>query len=99
MLVGGLVMLVLAVLLSWLPLLGPLVAGMAGGWIVAATGRALLVALVPAIVLAGVVVLLLTAFELPVLGAIAGIGVFLFVVFQEIPLLLGAWAGAALARD
>lgn len=91
-------MLVLAVLLSWLPLLGPLVAGMAGGWIVADTRRAVLVALLPAIALAAVAVVLLTAFELPVLGAIAGVGVFLFVVFQEVPLLLGAWAGAALAR-
>lgn len=99
MLVGGLVMLALVVLLSWLPLIGPLLAGLAGGWIVAERRRALTVALVPAIILAVVAVLLLTAFELPVLGAIAGIGVFLFVVFQEVPLLIGAWAGGALGSN
>lgn len=95
---GGLVMLVLAVVLSWLPLLGPLIAGGVGGWMIADPGRALTVALLPAVVLAAVVVLLLMAFDLPVLGALAGIGVLMFVIFQEIPLLLGAWVGGAFAE-
>lgn len=94
---GGLVMLVLAILLSWLPLLGPLIAGGVGGWMIADPRRALTVALIPAVALAAVVVLVLVAFDLRVLGAVAGLGMFLFVVFQEIPLLVGAWAGGAYA--
>jgi hypothetical protein len=41
---------------------------------------------------------LLAVFIVPVLGAVAGIGVFLVVAVQEIPLLVGAYAGGAL-RD
>lgn len=89
-------MLVLAVLLSWLPILGPLVAGGAGGWIIRDRRLALLVALIPAVLLAAFLVLVLLAFDLPVLGAVAGVTVFVIVAVQEIPLLIGAYAGGAL---
>jgi Na+/H+ antiporter NhaC len=42
------------------------------------------------------VVLVLLAFDLPVLGALAGVGVFIAVLVQDVPLLLGAYAGAEL---
>jgi hypothetical protein len=98
LLAGGLVMLVLALVLSWLPLIGPLIAGAAGGWIIADGRRALLVALVPAALLAVFLVLVLVAFELPVLGVVAGFAIFVVVAVQEIPLLVGAYAGGALRR-
>lgn len=92
---GGLWMLILAVLLSWLPILGPLVAGFVGGRMIGEEKRALAVALVPAVLLAGVLWLILAAFELPVLGAVAGFGALVVVAVQELPLLLGAWFGGA----
>ena len=94
-LLGTITMLVLAVLLSWLPVFGPLIAGGIGGWIIRDRKTALLAALVPAILLAGFIVLVLALFELPVLGAVAGFAVFVVVAVQEIPLLLGAYAGGA----
>lgn len=92
---GGLWMLILAIFLSWLPILGPLVAGFVGGRMIGEEKRALGVALIPALVLAGVLWLILAAFELPVLGAVAGFGALVVVAIQELPLLLGAWFGGA----
>ena len=91
-------MLVLAILLSWLPVLGPLVAGGAGGWVIRDGPLAVLVGLIPAVLLALFLVAVLVAFDLPALGAVAGIGLFVVVAAQDIPLLIGAYAGGAL-RD
>jgi choline-glycine betaine transporter len=95
---GGLVMLVLSFALVWLPLVGTLIAGFVGGRMIRNPVTAVLVALLPGLLLAGVLVALLGAFDLPVLGAVAGVGVFVVVAVQDIPLLLGAYAGAATAR-
>lgn len=92
---GGLWMLILAIFLSWLPVLGPLIAGFVGGRMIGEEKRALSVALIPGLVLAGVLWLILAAFELPVLGAVAGFGALVVVAVQELPLLLGAWFGGA----
>jgi hypothetical protein len=95
---GALVMLGLSILLVWLPLLGPLIAGYVGGRVVGSGGMAFLVALLPAIALGFVVVGLLAFFDLPLLGAVAGASSFLVIAVQDIPLLLGAYAGGAVAR-
>lgn len=92
---GGVWMLILAVLLSWLPILGPLVAGFVGGRMIADEKRALGVALIPAVVLAVVLWAILAAFDLPVLGAIAGFGALVVIAVQELPLLAGAWFGGS----
>lgn len=92
---GGLWMLILAIFLSWLPILGPLIAGFVGGRMIGEEKRALAVALVPAVLLAGVLWLILAAFELPVLGAVAGFGALVVVAVQDLPLLLGAWFGGS----
>lgn len=92
---GALWMLILAVLLSWLPVLGPLVAGFVGGRMVGEEKRALGVALIPAALLALVLWLILAVFDLPVLGAVAGFGALVVVAVQELPLLIGAWVGGS----
>ena len=92
---GALWMLVLAILLSWLPIVGPLVAGFVGGRMVGYRGRAVGIALLPAILLAVLLWVIIAAFELPVLGAVAGVGVLLVIIVQELPLLAGAWFGGA----
>ncbi|HVM19292.1 MAG TPA: hypothetical protein VM307_04960 [Egibacteraceae bacterium] len=92
---GALWMLILAVLLSWLPVLGPLVAGFVGGRMIGEQRRALSVALLPAVALALVIWLILAIFDLPVLGAVAGFGALVVVAVQLLPLLAGAWFGGA----
>lgn len=92
---GGLWMLILAVLLSWLPILGPLLAGFIGGRMIGGERRALGVALLPAVLMAVVLWIVLAAFELPVLGAVAGFGVLVVIAIQELPLLAGAWFGGS----
>ncbi len=96
--VGALVMLGLSIVLVWLPLLGPLIAGFVGGRIVGRGGTAVFVALLPAIALALVILVALALFDLPLVGAVVGAGLFLAVAIQDIPLLLGAYAGGAVAR-
>jgi hypothetical protein len=88
------IMLVLSLLLFWLPLAGPFIAGFVGGRRAGNGATAVTIALLPAILLGGLVALVLSAVDLPVLGTLAGIGVFVAVLVQDIPLLLGAYAGA-----
>lgn len=96
MLRGALWMLALSLVLFWLPVVGPLIAGFVGGRMIGRAGAAVLVALIPAIAVGVLVVLILSAVDLPILGAVAGIGVFVAVAVQDVPLVLGAGAGAAL---
>jgi hypothetical protein len=87
-----------ALLLSWLPFVGPLLAGAVGGREAGTTGRAVGAALIPAVVLGLLVAVALAAFELPLLGALAGIGIAIAMAFQMGPLLLGAAIGGASAE-
>lgn len=96
MLRGALWMLALSLVLFWLPVVGPLIAGFVGGRMIGRVGAAVLVALIPAIAVGVLVVLILSAVDLPILGAVAGIGMFVAVGVQDVPLVLGAGAGAAL---
>lgn len=88
------IMLVLSLLLFWLPLAGPFIAGFTGGRRAGNGPTAVTIALLPAILLGGLVALVLSAVDLPVLGTLAGFGVFVAILVQDIPLLLGAYAGA-----
>lgn len=94
---GAVWMLLLSVLLSWLPILGPLIAGFVGGRMIGDERRSLMVALIPAVLLALVLWGILAAFDLPVLGAVAGLGMLVVIAIQEIPLLVGAWFGGSSA--
>lgn len=91
-------MAVISLLLFWLPLLGPLLAGFVGGRTAGSVGRGLLAAILPAIVLCVMLMAIGTALTgLPVIGAIASISLFLVIVVQALPLLLGALIGGATA--
>lgn len=90
-------MLILAVLLSWIPILGPLIAGFVGGRMIGDEKRALGVALIPAVLLGILLWAVLAAFELPVLGAVAGFMALVVIAVQELPLLAGAWFGGSSA--
>src|ERR1700761_1534534 len=81
----------LSILLFWLPILGPLIAGFVGGRKAGGVGNAILAAILPAIVF-GVLLFflgtLLTGF--PLFGFVAGAGGLVFAILHVGPLLLGA---------
>lgn len=92
-------MVALSVALFWLPVAGPLIAGFVGGRHATTVGRAMVAAFAPAVLVAALVVTVLAAFDLPIIGAVAGAGVGIAVLVEDLPLFAGAWLGAALTAD
>jgi hypothetical protein len=89
-------MVVLSILLFWLPVVGPLIAGFVGGRKAGGVGAALTAAALPAIVLAAVVLLITTLVGLPIVGAVAGVGIVIAMIVHSVPLFIGALLGAVL---
>ena len=91
-------MFVVSLLLFWLPLFGPLIAGFVGGKRAGGVGPAILAAFLPAIVLATFFFAFATTMTgLPLIGALAGAGSFILAAAGGGPLLIGAVVGGALA--
>ncbi len=88
-------MFVLSILLFWLPVVGPLIAGFIGGRKAGSVGNALIAALLPAVII-GVALFLLASVltAVPLLGLVAGAGGFIIAMAHVGPLLLGALVGA-----
>ncbi len=95
---AALIMLGLSILLIWLPLLGPFIAGFVGGRVAVTAGKAFLASILPAIILAVAVGVILTAFHLPIIGAVAGVAAFLLTAVHVLPVVIGALLGAALTK-
>lgn len=89
----------LSIVLFWLPVLGPAIAGFVGGTEARTMGKAMTAALLPAVLLGVLVGLVLTAFDLPLIGTVAGVGVAIAVLIQDIPMFIGAAFGAGVTRD
>ena len=87
----------LSVLLFWMPTVGPLVAGLVGGRKAGGVGAAIVAAVIPAILVGVLLFLLGTIFDLPVIGALVGAGIFFIIIFESVPLLVGAIVGGAAA--
>jgi hypothetical protein len=95
---GAVWMLVISLLLFWLPLLGPLLAGFVGGKRAGGVGRAIAAVFLPAVIIGFVVFLLFTIPGFPLVGALTGGVAFLTVAVALVgPLLIGAIVGGALA--
>lgn len=96
---GTLYMLALSVLLFWLPIAGPLIAGYVGGRRAGSAGRGAIAAILPAIV-AGILVALAIA-ALPevnlLIGAVFGSIAAIAIVLQSALLVLGGIVGGAMA--
>ena len=95
----GIVWIVLiSILLFWLPIVGPFIAGLIGGKKSGGIGNALAAVFVPAIVIAVLLFALATSLTgLPLIGAVAGAGALILIGANIGPLLLGAIIGGASA--
>lgn len=95
---GMIWMAVISLLLFWLPAVGPLIAGIVGGKVAGGVGAGFMAALLPGILLSAVLFFagaFLTG--IPLVGVIAGMGVFVLILVNIIPLLIGALIGGLLA--
>lgn len=91
-------MAVLSLLLFWVPAVGPLIAGIVGGKVAGGVGNGLLAAILPGVILAGLLFIVGTSLTgVPLIGLVAGLGVFILVLVQIVPLLIGALIGGLLA--
>jgi hypothetical protein len=90
-------MLVISILLFWIPTIGPLIAGIVGGKKSGGVGNAILAALLPAVLMGGLLFLFGSALTgAPIIGFVAGMGAFVLVVSNVGPLLIGAIIGGLL---
>jgi hypothetical protein len=96
-LAGALWMVGLSVLLFWLPILGPLIAGIVGGWRAGGLLPAIGAYLLPGIIAGVAMFLLATGLTgVPLLGALAGAGSVVFALGHSGSLLVGAVVGGIL---
>ena len=97
--VAGIVwMFIISLLLFWLPIVGPLIAGLVGGKKSGGVGNALLAVFLPGIVFGVLLFILATALTgIPLIGSIAGAGGLILALVHIGPLLVGAIIGGLLA--
>jgi len=87
-------MFLLEILLFWIPFAGSAIAGFVGGRKAGDVGNAIVAVFLPIVVFAVVLGLMATALiTIPVLGAFAGLGGFMFATMHVGPLLFGAAVG------
>ena len=97
-LAGIIWMFVISLLLFWLPLIGPLVAGFVGGKKAGGIGAGLMAVFLPGIVLGIALFFLASSLTgIPILGAIAATGGIVLSLVGVGPLLVGAIIGGAMA--
>ena len=87
-------MFLLEILLFWIPFVGSLIAGFVGGRKAGGIGNAMLAVFLPIVVFSIVLgMLAASVVAIPLVGAFAGLGGFMFAATHVGPLLLGAIAG------
>jgi uncharacterized membrane protein YvlD (DUF360 family) len=86
-------MFILAILLGWLPFIGPAIAGFIGGVQAGDVGSALIAAIIPSLIAAVAFFVVGTVFGFPIVAALVGTGLFMVLVIGTVPLLVGAWLG------
>ena len=90
-------MFILSVLLFWLPVAGPLIAGFVGGRKAGSLANAMLAVFLPAILFGGALFFLGSVLTgVPLLGLIAGAGGAILAIAHVAPLLIGAILGSLL---
>lgn len=96
---AALIMIGITLALFFVPLINGLIGGAVGGYLAGTWKRGLSAALLPAVVIAFGVWLLLMAFDAPVLGLFAGLGISALIVLADLGMLAGAIAGGYLAES
>ncbi|MFC1868397.1 hypothetical protein ACFL0H_09720 [Thermodesulfobacteriota bacterium] len=97
-LVGIVWMFIISLLLFWLPVVGPLIAGVVGGKKSGGVGNALAAVFLPGIVFGILLFFLATIISgIPLIGAVAGAGGLILAIAHIGPLLVGAIIGGILA--
>lgn len=94
---GAVLMIVISALLFFLPAINGFVGGLVGGYKVGSLGRAIMAALLPALVLAAFVWLVMAVFNLPVVGLLSGLALWVVLVLSSVSLVVGAAIGGAMA--
>jgi hypothetical protein len=89
-------MLVLSVLLFWLPVVGPLIAGFVGGRRSGGVGNAILAALLPGLLIGALTFFFATLLTGPLFGFMAGLGGAGLALVHVGPMLIAAIVGAVL---
>jgi hypothetical protein len=91
-------MFILSLLLFWLPLVGPFIAGLVGGKKAGNVGSAVMAVCLPALIFAGFIVMFSSVLlGMPLLGLFAGMGAFVLALVHVVPMLVGAVVGGATA--
>jgi hypothetical protein len=88
----------LALLLFWLPVVGPLIAGLVGGWKAGSVARAVAAVFLPAVLLFLMTFVGVTYLADAFWGFLAGAGAAAISLFNLGPLLLGALSGGLAAE-
>jgi hypothetical protein len=87
-------MFLLEILLFWIPVVGSLIAGFVGGRKAGTLGNAVVAVFLPIVIFSILLGLMATALvAIPLVGAFAGLGGFMFAVTHVGPLLIGAVVG------
>jgi hypothetical protein len=90
-------MLVLSILLFWMPVVGPLIAGFVGGRKSGGVGNAILAALLPGVIIGAIAFFFASIFTLnPLFGFLAGMGGAGLALAHVGPMLVAAIVGAAI---
>ena len=89
---------VMSILLFWLPVVGPFLAGLVGGKKSGSVGNAIAAVFLPGVLFAVLLFTLATSLTgMPLLGAVAGMGGLALSMAHVGPLLLGAIIGGLIA--
>lgn len=88
----------LSLLLFWLPVLGPLLAGLVGGIKAGSIGRAILAVFLPAVLLGAMAAAGVTYLADAFWGVLAGLGAAAIALLNIGPLLVGAILGGLYSR-
>lgn len=97
--VGSLWMVVIGLALMFIPVVNGLIAGLVGGYKVGSVKRGLIAALLPSLAIGILLWVVLLTLGLPVVGALAGIGIALLVIGADLGLFLGAAIGGMIGRQ
>ena len=91
--IASLIMVGLAILIGWIPIVGPAIAGYVGGRKAGSPGRGFVAGLIPAVIVGILVGVILALFDLPIIGTVTGFAIAIWVVIEAIPLLIAAAIG------